>query len=40
MSEQNLELDDSDEPICHDEINNIFSEYIDGSYKLLNNLKH
>ena len=38
--EQNLDLDDSDEPICHDEINNIFSEYIDGSYKLLNNLKH
>ena len=40
VSEQNLELDDSDEPITHDELYNFFDEYVDGSYKSINNLKH
>ena len=40
VSEQNLELDDSDEPITHDELYNFFDEYVDGSYKSIRNLKH
>ena len=40
VSEQNLELDDSDEPITHDELHNFFDEYVDGSYKSIKNLKH
>jgi len=40
VSEQNLEIDDSDEPISHDELYNFFGDYVDGSYKLLNNLKN
>lgn len=40
VSEQNLELDDSDEPITHDELYNFFDEYVDGSYKSIKNLKH
>jgi len=40
VSEQNLEIDDSDEPISHDELYNFYGDYVDGSYKLLNNLKN
>ena len=40
VSEQNLELDDSDEPITHDELYNFFDEYVDGSYKSIKTLKH
>tara|TARA_Y100000590_G_scaffold470506_2_gene665818 strand:+ start:5016 stop:5348 length:333 start_codon:yes stop_codon:yes gene_type:complete len=40
VSEQNLIPDESDEPISHDELYNIFGEFRNGSYKLLNDLKH
>ena len=40
VSEQNLELDDSDEPITHDELYNFFDEYVDGTYKSIKNFKH
>ena len=40
VSEQNLLVDDSDEPITHDELYNFFDEYVDGSYKSIKNLKH
>jgi len=40
VSEQNLEIDDSDEPISHDELYNFFGDYANGTYKLLDNLKN
>ncbi|MFK4823941.1 heat shock protein HspQ [Paenochrobactrum sp. BZR 588] len=40
VSEQNLMVDDSGEPLRHPQINNLFSRQNDGQYQIKHNLMH
>lgn len=40
VSQQNLQADNSDEPVDHPAIDNLFSSYVDGRYKLRSRHRH
>ncbi len=40
VSEQNLMVDDSGEPLRHPQINNLFNRQNDGQYQIKHNLMH